>query len=140
MKNLSKSKYSYCNQSRKRKQFVIMSNFFFWHIDFKVVCFTDARTCLQVGKGLNIEKKKRGKFCLVTFKYLFIQVWWSASDLGWIVGHSYIAYAPLLAGNTTVIFEVYFLSLSYKQHFCSRHVLKHLSKDMENLCEWIIIF
>ncbi|PVD33552.1 hypothetical protein C0Q70_04809 [Pomacea canaliculata] len=33
------------------------------------------------------------------------QVWWAASDLGWVVGHSYIAYGPLLHGNTTVIFE-----------------------------------
>ena len=33
-------------------------------------------------------------------------VWWAASDLGWVVGHSYIAYAPLLHGNTTVLFEV----------------------------------
>ncbi|KAK7058689.1 Acyl-CoA synthetase short-chain member 3, mitochondrial, partial [Halocaridina rubra] len=32
-------------------------------------------------------------------------VWWAASDLGWIVGHSYICYAPLLNGNTTIIFE-----------------------------------
>ena len=32
-------------------------------------------------------------------------VWWAASDLGWIVGHSYICYAPLLNGNTTVIYE-----------------------------------
>uniref|UniRef100_A0A2P2HVP7 Acyl-CoA synthetase short-chain family member 3, mitochondrial n=1 Tax=Hirondellea gigas TaxID=1518452 RepID=A0A2P2HVP7_9CRUS len=32
-------------------------------------------------------------------------VWWGASDLGWVVGHSYICYAPLLNGNTTVIFE-----------------------------------
>ncbi|CAG0896293.1 unnamed protein product, partial [Cyprideis torosa] len=31
--------------------------------------------------------------------------WWAASDLGWVVGHSYICYAPLLAGNTTVIYE-----------------------------------
>ncbi|XP_060570913.1 acyl-CoA synthetase short-chain family member 3, mitochondrial-like isoform X1 [Ruditapes philippinarum] len=33
------------------------------------------------------------------------EVWWSASDLGWVVGHSYICYAPLLNGNTTVLFE-----------------------------------
>lgn len=33
-------------------------------------------------------------------------VWWAASDLGWVVGHSYIAYAPLLHGNTTIVFEV----------------------------------
>lgn len=31
--------------------------------------------------------------------------WWSTSDIGWIVGHSYIVYAPLLAGATTLIFE-----------------------------------
>jgi propionyl-CoA synthetase len=32
-------------------------------------------------------------------------VFWSASDVGWVVGHSYICYAPLLAGATTVVFE-----------------------------------
>ncbi|XP_045603918.2 acyl-CoA synthetase short-chain family member 3, mitochondrial [Procambarus clarkii] len=32
-------------------------------------------------------------------------VWWAASDLGWVVGHSYICYGPLLNGNTTVIYE-----------------------------------
>ncbi|MDA9723538.1 propionyl-CoA synthetase [Candidatus Pelagibacter sp.] len=32
-------------------------------------------------------------------------VWWSASDIGWIVGHSYIVYAPLFKGCTTVLFE-----------------------------------
>ena len=33
------------------------------------------------------------------------EVYWAASDIGWIVGHSYIMYAPLLHGNTTVLFE-----------------------------------
>ncbi|BBF94612.1 propionyl-CoA synthetase [Blastochloris tepida] len=33
------------------------------------------------------------------------QVYWAASDVGWVVGHSYIIYAPLLAGCTTVIYE-----------------------------------
>ena len=33
------------------------------------------------------------------------EVYWAASDVGWIVGHSYIVYAPLLHGNTTVLFE-----------------------------------
>ncbi len=33
------------------------------------------------------------------------EVYWAASDIGWIVGHSYIIYAPLLHGNTTVLFE-----------------------------------
>jgi propionyl-CoA synthetase len=32
-------------------------------------------------------------------------VFWAASDVGWVVGHSYICYAPLFAGNTTVVFE-----------------------------------
>ncbi|KAH9488908.1 Acyl-CoA synthetase short-chain member 3, mitochondrial [Bulinus truncatus] len=33
------------------------------------------------------------------------QVWWAASDLGWVVGHSYITYAPLLWGLTTILYE-----------------------------------
>ncbi|WBT38963.1 propionyl-CoA synthetase [Hyphomicrobium sp. DMF-1] len=32
-------------------------------------------------------------------------VFWSASDVGWVVGHSYIIYGPLLNGNTTIIYE-----------------------------------
>lgn len=32
-------------------------------------------------------------------------VYWAASDVGWVVGHSYIVYAPLLAGCTTLLFE-----------------------------------
>ncbi|MEQ8604655.1 MAG: propionyl-CoA synthetase [Marivibrio sp.] len=33
------------------------------------------------------------------------EVFWAASDVGWVVGHSYIVYAPLLHGCTTVMFE-----------------------------------
>nr|XP_023423410.1 acyl-CoA synthetase short-chain family member 3, mitochondrial [Cavia porcellus] len=33
------------------------------------------------------------------------EVWWAASDLGWVVGHSYICYGPLLHGNPTVLYE-----------------------------------
>jgi propionyl-CoA synthetase len=33
------------------------------------------------------------------------EVFWTASDVGWVVGHSYIVYAPLLNGNTTVLYE-----------------------------------
>ena len=33
------------------------------------------------------------------------QVFWAASDVGWVVGHSYIVYAPLLTGCTTVLYE-----------------------------------
>ncbi len=32
-------------------------------------------------------------------------VWWAASDVGWVVGHSYICYGPLLNGNTSILFE-----------------------------------
>ena len=32
-------------------------------------------------------------------------VWWSTSDIGWVVGHSYIVYAPLLVGCTTIAYE-----------------------------------
>ncbi len=32
-------------------------------------------------------------------------VFWAASDVGWVVGHSYIVYAPLVHGNTTIVFE-----------------------------------
>ena len=32
-------------------------------------------------------------------------VWWAASDIGWVVGHSYIIYGPLLQGCTTVMYE-----------------------------------
>lgn len=32
-------------------------------------------------------------------------VYWAASDVGWVVGHSYIVYGPLLAGATTVLYE-----------------------------------
>lgn len=45
----------------------------------------------------------------MTMKYLFGisagDIMFCASDIGWVVGHSYILYAPLLAGATTVLFE-----------------------------------
>ena len=33
------------------------------------------------------------------------EAYWAASDVGWVVGHSYIVYAPLLHGNTSVLYE-----------------------------------
>ena len=33
------------------------------------------------------------------------EVYWAASDVGWVVGHSYICYGPLFNGNTTVLYE-----------------------------------
>ena len=32
-------------------------------------------------------------------------MFWAASDVGWVVGHSYICYGPLIHGNTTIVFE-----------------------------------
>jgi propionyl-CoA synthetase len=46
---------------------------------------------------------------LWSMRYLYAmapgEVWWAASDVGWVVGHSYICYAPLLNGNTTIVYE-----------------------------------
>jgi acetyl-CoA synthetase len=33
------------------------------------------------------------------------EMWWSTSDIGWVVGHSYIVYAPLMIGATTIAYE-----------------------------------
>ena len=33
------------------------------------------------------------------------EVWWCASDVGWVVGHSYIAYGPLIYGATSILYE-----------------------------------
>ncbi|XP_065349369.1 acyl-CoA synthetase short-chain family member 3, mitochondrial [Cloeon dipterum] len=33
------------------------------------------------------------------------EVWWAASDMGWVVGHSYSCYAPLINGNTSLMYE-----------------------------------
>lgn len=51
------------------------------------------------------------------------QVWFAASDLGWVVGHSYIVYAPLLHRNTTILYEVSVESLivikiQYNLNYC----------------------
>jgi len=32
-------------------------------------------------------------------------VWWAASDMGWVVGHSYICYGPLVYGATSIMYE-----------------------------------
>jgi len=48
-------------------------------------------------------------FAATTFKYIFDyhpgDVWWCTADIGWVTGHSYIMYAPLLNGATEVMFE-----------------------------------
>ena len=48
-------------------------------------------------------------YAATTFKYSFNfqegDVYWCTADIGWITGHSYIVYGPLLAGATTLMFE-----------------------------------
>jgi acetyl-CoA synthetase len=52
--------------------------------------------------GYQVHIYSMAKWC---FGLTPTDVWWSTSDIGWIVGHSYIVYAPLLMGATTIAFE-----------------------------------
>ncbi len=56
-------------------------------------------------------------------------VFWAASDVGWVVGHSYIVYAPLFAGCTTVLYEgkpVFTPDASAFWRVCAEHQVKIL--------------
>ncbi|MFL5800878.1 MAG: acetate--CoA ligase [Roseiflexaceae bacterium] len=65
---------------------------------------TTARPKLAVHKhgGYQVHVHSMGSW---VFGLRETDVWWSTSDIGWIVGHSYIVYAPLLRGCTTIAFE-----------------------------------
>jgi acetyl-CoA synthetase len=65
---------------------------------------TTARPKLAVHThgGYQVHIASMGRWC---FGLTESDVWWATSDIGWIVGHSYMVYAPLLAGCTTVAFE-----------------------------------
>jgi len=52
--------------------------------------------------GYQVYVVTMGKWC---FGLNPSDVWWATSDIGWIVGHSYMVYAPLLVGCTTIAFE-----------------------------------
>ncbi|HZJ32303.1 MAG TPA: acetate--CoA ligase [Vicinamibacterales bacterium] len=52
--------------------------------------------------GYQVHIASMGRWC---FGLKSPDVWWTTSDIGWIVGHSYMIYAPLIAGCTTVAFE-----------------------------------
>ena len=52
--------------------------------------------------GYQVHVVTMGKWC---FGLRPTDVWWATSDIGWIVGHSYMVYAPLLIGCTTIAFE-----------------------------------
>jgi propionyl-CoA synthetase len=63
------------------------------------------------GKPKGIVRDNGGHAVAMTWSMRHIydiepgEVFWAASDVGWVVGHSYIVYAPLLAGATTVLYE-----------------------------------
>jgi acetyl-CoA synthetase len=52
--------------------------------------------------GYQVHVVTMGRWC---FALKPTDVWWATSDIGWIVGHSYMVYAPLLVGCTTIAFE-----------------------------------
>ncbi len=52
--------------------------------------------------GYQVGIRSIGEWC---FGLKPEDVWWSTSDIGWVVGHSYIVYAPLLLGCTTIAYE-----------------------------------
>ncbi len=52
--------------------------------------------------GYQVWVHAQGRWC---FGLRPSDIWWSTSDIGWIVGHSYIVYAPLIAGCTTIAYE-----------------------------------
>ncbi len=52
-----------------------------------------ARCCHEIQHDGDLRRSKPG------------EVFWAASDVGWVVGHSYIVYAPLIQGCTTVLYE-----------------------------------
>jgi acetyl-CoA synthetase len=52
--------------------------------------------------GYQVHIVTMGRWC---FGLRPSDVWWATSDIGWIVGHSYMVYAPLLIGATTIVFE-----------------------------------
>ncbi len=60
------------------------------------------KLAIHVHGGYQVHVHAMGRWC---FGLRPSDVWWSTSDIGWIVGHSYMVYAPLLAGCTTVAYE-----------------------------------
>ena len=61
-----------------------------------------AKLAVHTHGGYQVHIASMGRWC---FGLKPEDVWWATSDIGWIVGHSYMVYAPLIAGCTTVAFE-----------------------------------
>jgi acetyl-CoA synthetase len=60
------------------------------------------KLAIQTHGGYQVLVFSMGRWC---FGLKPTDVWWATSDIGWIVGHSYMVYAPLLTGCTTIVFE-----------------------------------
>ena len=60
------------------------------------------KLAVHVHGGYQVHVHAMARWC---FGMTPADVWWSTSDIGWIVGHSYVVYAPLLAGCTTIAYE-----------------------------------
>ena len=60
------------------------------------------KLAVHVHGGYQVGIYSMGRWC---FDLKPTDVWWAMSDIGWVVGHSYIVYAPLLLGCTSVAYE-----------------------------------
>ena len=60
------------------------------------------KLAVSVHGGYQVHVHSMGAWC---FGMKPTDVWWSTSDIGWVVGHSYIVYAPLLRGCSTIVYE-----------------------------------
>ncbi|HMA34256.1 MAG TPA: acetate--CoA ligase [Chloroflexia bacterium] len=60
------------------------------------------KLAVQTHGGYAVHIHSMGRWC---FGLHPGDVWWATSDIGWVVGHSYIVYAPLLHGCTTIAYE-----------------------------------
>ncbi len=75
--------------------------------DLLYIIYTSGTT----GKPKGVMRDHGGHAVALEFSMKYIygikpgEVFWAASDVGWVVGHSYIVYAPLIHGCTTILFE-----------------------------------
>ena len=51
-------------------------------------------------------------------------MYFSSSDIGWVVGHSFIVYGPLIRGATTILYEVYFIIKGKTKYSKSWYILE----------------